>query len=484
MAPYPINPATTLDSPCTATVTCHYNHNDTFAPDAVLLHQHQRCSRRQIRPRSLPRLTKSRDGKSELVDSEPAKKRLRRQEVSSPSHLNECSSLPPSSFIISGDQSLALAAANPNNFVECVKRHQEQPSSCPSPSFNGHLQSPLSGRSHSSKSFNRRDDRHDDFQKRRASENNKANDSWIALESQSVFESPIGLSSLTGKHDSEPLAGSNDSLEQPQCNELPSDPISASTGRSVVSILNIPDVLDLCRIDHGWSPARATVCRQALARASSFDVDDPVLGERSLGDRRMQLDDFIKIMQIGQGAYGDVWLAQDIRRKKLVALKKLKLNEEREGFPKNAIREISLLRYLRHPNIVGFYGMVYSRPRLDSLKPIFSITSSLSAVSRACYGFGISAARQKLKEKDEIFLPITNQNGHHDFDGAVFPIERHRLNGSQQPLTRPLLQTVPCKSSVWMVFEYLPFDLNGIIEQLRDQDKQVGDQIKIDVKFF
>lgn len=74
----------------------------------------------------------------------------------------------------------------------------------------------------------------------------------------------------------------------------------------------------------------------------------------------------VKIMQIGQGAYGDVWLADDIQRDRLVALKKLKLGEEREGvsvyvvrkrdiavffqFPKNSIREISLLRMLRKSN--------------------------------------------------------------------------------------------------------------------------------------
>jgi serine/threonine protein kinase len=39
----------------------------------------------------------------------------------------------------------------------------------------------------------------------------------------------------------------------------------------------------------------------------------------------------LKIMQIGQGAYGDVWLAEDIQNNRLVALKKLRFGEEREG---------------------------------------------------------------------------------------------------------------------------------------------------------
>lgn len=34
---------------------------------------------------------------------------------------------------------------------------------------------------------------------------------------------------------------------------------------------------------------------------------------------------------VGRGAYGEVWLANDVKRRRLVALKKLKLGEEREG---------------------------------------------------------------------------------------------------------------------------------------------------------
>lgn len=39
----------------------------------------------------------------------------------------------------------------------------------------------------------------------------------------------------------------------------------------------------------------------------------------------------LKIMKVGQGAYGDVWLAEDCEAKKRVALKKCKLADEREG---------------------------------------------------------------------------------------------------------------------------------------------------------
>lgn len=220
---------------------------------------------------------------------------------------------------------------------------------------------------------------------------------------------------------------------------------------------------DLCRVDHGWNTNSATTgrdwkrCRTPLEEVPRHEG--------------MQLGDFIKIMQIGQGAYGDVWLAEDIKKNRLVALKKLKLNEEREGFPKNSIREISLLRYLRHPNIVGFFGMVYSRPRLDSLKPILPITSS----STSRYGFRIPHEPKVSKRSSRIMnhqqldesQPTTTDPkcpSHDHFEGDIFPIERHRQQNQQTQFS---------KSSVWMVFEYMPFDLNGAIEQLREEDKRV-----------
>jgi cyclin-dependent kinase 12/13 len=42
----------------------------------------------------------------------------------------------------------------------------------------------------------------------------------------------------------------------------------------------------------------------------------------------------------------------------LVALKKVRLENEREGFPITAVREIKLLRRLDHPNIVKLLDVV------------------------------------------------------------------------------------------------------------------------------
>lgn len=57
--------------------------------------------------------------------------------------------------------------------------------------------------------------------------------------------------------------------------------------------------------------------------------------------------------KIGEGTYGVVYKAEDnLHNKRLVALKKIRLESEEEGIPSTAIREVSILRELKHENIV------------------------------------------------------------------------------------------------------------------------------------
>ncbi|TGZ56404.1 Cell division protein kinase 2 [Temnothorax longispinosus] len=70
------------------------------------------------------------------------------------------------------------------------------------------------------------------------------------------------------------------------------------------------------------------------------------------------MDNFVKIEKIGEGTYGVVYKARDKLTGKLVALKKIRLETEREGVPSTAIREISLLKDLAHPNIIQLFDVV------------------------------------------------------------------------------------------------------------------------------
>lgn len=58
-----------------------------------------------------------------------------------------------------------------------------------------------------------------------------------------------------------------------------------------------------------------------------------------------------QLLKIGQGTFGEVFKARCKRTGQLVALKKILMENEKEGFPITALREIKMLKLLRHPNI-------------------------------------------------------------------------------------------------------------------------------------
>lgn len=68
--------------------------------------------------------------------------------------------------------------------------------------------------------------------------------------------------------------------------------------------------------------------------------------------------DFEEIEQIGEGTYGQVWMGRDKHSGEIVALKKVRMDQEKEGFPVTAIRELKMLRSLRHENIVNLKEIV------------------------------------------------------------------------------------------------------------------------------
>jgi cyclin-dependent kinase 2 len=59
-----------------------------------------------------------------------------------------------------------------------------------------------------------------------------------------------------------------------------------------------------------------------------------------------------KIERVGEGTYGVVYKARDRRTNSIVALKKIRLEQEEEGVPSTAIREVALLKELNHPHVV------------------------------------------------------------------------------------------------------------------------------------
>ncbi|CAJ2677996.1 cell division control protein 2 [Trifolium pratense] len=76
------------------------------------------------------------------------------------------------------------------------------------------------------------------------------------------------------------------------------------------------------------------------------------------------MEQYEKVEKIGEGTYGVVYKARDRLTNETIALKKIRLEQEDEGVPSTAIREISLLKEMQHRNIVRLRDVVHSEKRL------------------------------------------------------------------------------------------------------------------------
>lgn len=76
------------------------------------------------------------------------------------------------------------------------------------------------------------------------------------------------------------------------------------------------------------------------------------------------MNDYEKIEKIGEGTYGIVYKGKNLTTGKLVAIKKIRMEVQDEGIPSTAIREISLLKELVHPNIVCLQEVLMEESKL------------------------------------------------------------------------------------------------------------------------
>jgi len=67
---------------------------------------------------------------------------------------------------------------------------------------------------------------------------------------------------------------------------------------------------------------------------------------------------------LGQGTYGIVYKAKHKETGDIVAIKQIKLEKEDDGMPSTAVREISLLQNLKHPNIVELKEVIFNKQQL------------------------------------------------------------------------------------------------------------------------
>jgi serine/threonine protein kinase len=74
---------------------------------------------------------------------------------------------------------------------------------------------------------------------------------------------------------------------------------------------------------------------------------------------------FVGLEKLGKGTYGSVYKAQKKDTNEIFAIKKIKLDVDTEGIPSTALREISILKTLNHPNIVGIQDLTLSEKKIE-----------------------------------------------------------------------------------------------------------------------
>ena len=77
------------------------------------------------------------------------------------------------------------------------------------------------------------------------------------------------------------------------------------------------------------------------------------------------VDKYTRTEKLGEGTHGVVFKARRHNDTgEMIALKKIRLDSEDEGVPGTALREISLLKELNHPNVVELKDVFYQQKKL------------------------------------------------------------------------------------------------------------------------
>ena len=75
-------------------------------------------------------------------------------------------------------------------------------------------------------------------------------------------------------------------------------------------------------------------------------------------DVEKRIANYEKTRKIGEGTYGEVYEALDKTKNIKVALKRMRIENKEEGIPITALREMCILKHIKHENIVELYEII------------------------------------------------------------------------------------------------------------------------------
>ncbi|KAF8913932.1 hypothetical protein CPB84DRAFT_1757945 [Gymnopilus junonius] len=120
---------------------------------------------------------------------------------------------------------------------------------------------------------------------------------------------------------------------------------------------DVPSRVESIVNGHGRS-SRTTDTQEPLSRASREIQSSPTDNHESTSASDKDL--YKIVSQVGEGTFGKVYKARNMLTGTYVALKRIRMESEKDGFPVTAMREIKLLQSLRHDNVVRLHEMMVS----------------------------------------------------------------------------------------------------------------------------
>ncbi|PAA64695.1 hypothetical protein BOX15_Mlig031534g1 [Macrostomum lignano] len=135
---------------------------------------------------------------------------------------------------------------------------------------------------------------------------------------------------------------------------------AASVTAAVASSAGLPDPANSSSSTEQQPPARQ-IQLQSDTEVSLTDFLSSLgrYDSKLCGDSSKKYE---RIMKIGQGTFGEVFKARSRLEKNLIAMKKIKMEHELEGFPITAIREIRILLAANHKNLVKLLEICKTEP--------------------------------------------------------------------------------------------------------------------------
>jgi serine/threonine protein kinase len=147
-----------------------------------------------------------------------------------------------------------------------------------------------------------------------------------------------------------------------------------------------------------------------------------------------------RIEQIGEGTYGQVYKAACLSSSRIVALKKIRLTSvATEGLPRTVIREIKILKALKHENMVQMLEVVTSK--------------------------GCEYLDDEDEHKEDRKRRLKDEEQQQGKTGGSS--EQHQQSSSKsnnKELTNENTEREKYKGNLFLVLEYISHDLSGILD--------------------